>query len=141
MKEAKTATNANPALVAAIARVEPALAAWRQRRKHREAIPDALWRAMVPLARVHGVSPVAQALRINYTTLKNHLVADQGSAPRVADPDPVWFVEVPVASWPCAPQWIIELEDRLGAKLTLRSAQGGSTEALAVAQGLWSARA
>jgi len=139
--EAKTATKSAPSFLAAIARVEPALAAWRQQRKHREAIPDALWRAMVPLARVHGVSPVAQALRINYTALKCRLVADAGSEPCGTDRGPVGFVEVPVASWPSAPQWIIELEDRLGAKLTLRLAQGGSTEALALAQELWRARA
>ena len=73
---AKTATKPNRGFSAAISRVEPALAAWRQRRKHREAIPDALWQALVPLARVHGVSPVAQALRLNYTALKRHLVAE-----------------------------------------------------------------
>ena len=138
---AKTPTKSNLAFLAAIARVEPALAAWRQRRKHREAIPDALWRAMVPLARAHGVSPVAQALRVNYTALKHHLMAGAASHPCGTGPGAVGFVEVPVASWPGAQQWIIELEDRLGAKLTLRLAQGGSTEALALAQGLWSARA
>lgn len=138
---AKTPTKSNLAFLAVIARVEPALAAWRQRRKHREAIPDALWRAMVPLARVHGVSPVAQALRVNYTALKHHLMAGAAFHPCGTGPGAVGFVEVPVASWPGAQQWIIELEDRLGAKLTLRLAQGGSTEALALAQGLWSARA
>jgi hypothetical protein len=96
---------------------------------------------MVPLARVHGVSPVAQALRINYTALKNHLVADKDFHPGVSAPAPVGFVEVPMASWPRAPQWTIELEDGLGAKLTLRSAQGGSPEALALAQELWRTRA
>ena len=95
---------------------------------------------MVSLARVHGVSPGAQALRINYATLKHHLVSAAGSEPCGTDSNPLEFVELPVTSWPSAPQWIIELEDRLGAKLTVRSAQGGSTEALALAQGLWSAR-
>ena len=46
----------------ALARVQPALAAWRQQRRHREAIPDDLWRLIVPLAQAHGVSPVAQGL-------------------------------------------------------------------------------
>jgi len=44
---------------------------------------------------------------------------------------------VPVATWPSGPQWVIELEDRRGSKLTLRLAQSDSVAALALAQGLW----
>ena len=127
--------------MAAIARVEPALVAWRQRRKHREAIPDALWRAMVPLARVHGVSPVAQALRVNYTALKRHVLADPATHAGGTATDPAGFVEVEMAPWSSGPQWVIELEDRLGAKLTLRLVHGDSTQVLVLAQGLWRQRA
>ncbi|MGO8677250.1 MAG: hypothetical protein ACLQVX_15435, partial [Limisphaerales bacterium] len=58
---ANGAAKADPNLAVGLIRVEPALAAWRQRRRHREAIPEELWRLIVPLARAHGVSPVAQA--------------------------------------------------------------------------------
>lgn len=40
--------------------------AWR----HREAVPKELWRRIVPLAQAHSVSPVARALRLNYTALR-----------------------------------------------------------------------
>jgi hypothetical protein len=47
---------------------------------------------IVPLARVHGVSPVAQALRLNYTALKGRVV--NGSAvPASAGQSPDGFVE------------------------------------------------
>jgi hypothetical protein len=71
---AKTSTKSDPTFAAAVARVQPALAAWRQRRRHREPIPEVLWRAMVMLARDYGLSPVAQALHVNYTALKRRLV-------------------------------------------------------------------
>ena len=138
---AKTATKPNRGFSAAISRVEPALAAWRQRRKHREAIPDALWQALVPLARVHGVSPVAQALRLNYTALKRHLVAEPAPPAGGTATDPARFVEVQVAPWASGPPRVIELEDRLGAKLTLRLAPEDRPQFLALAQGLWRQRA
>jgi hypothetical protein len=47
---------------------------------------------------------------------------------------------VPVAAWPGVSQWVIELEDRRGSKLTVRLAQGESIAALALAQGLWGHR-
>jgi hypothetical protein len=95
---------------------------------------------MVALAGEYGVSPVAQALRINYTALKRHMMA---SPPSQVGPTglPPGFVEVPVTAWPSAPPWVIELEDRGGCKLTLRLAQGDPATALALAQGLWRRRA
>ena len=50
------------------------------------------------------------------------------------------FVEVPMTACPNS-QWVIELVDRQGSKLTLRLAQSDSAAALALAQGLWRQRA
>ena len=38
-------------------------------------MPAALWAAAVVLARQHGLSPTARALRVNYLTLKKRLDA------------------------------------------------------------------
>jgi hypothetical protein len=135
---AKHATRAGSSLEIALARVQPALAAWRQQRRHREAIPDTLWRLIVPLAQAHGVSPVAQGLRLNYTALKQRTCAGDLQPP-VSDPLG-GFVEVPLVSSPGTAPWVIELEDGRGAKLTLRLAQGESATALALALGLWRQR-
>jgi hypothetical protein len=127
----------------ALARVQPALAAWRLRRRHREAIPESLWRMILPLARAHGVSPVARALRVNYTTLKERTVGGANGSNRPVEKQADNFIEVPVATlgpWSASSQWTIELEDRHGAKLTLRLAQAESATALELAQGLWSRR-
>lgn len=128
----------DPALVIGLARVQPALAAWRQRRRHREAIPENLWRLIVPLAQSHGVSPVARALRLNYTALQQRTLA--GSASVLAGNSSDGFVEVAVPSWPGGARWSIELEDRRGAKMTVRLAGGEAATVLALAQGLWRQR-
>jgi anti-sigma-K factor RskA len=136
----KTTTKSDPTFAAAIARVQPALTAWRQKRKHREPIPEPLWRTMVRLARRYGLSRVAQVLRVNYTALKRHLVATAApQAPR-SGAIAAEFVEVPMSTCPSGSPWVIELEDRKGSKLTLRLAQTDSAGALALAQGLWRQR-
>lgn len=96
------------------------------------------------LAGRYGLSPVAQALKVNYTGLKRHLAA---SVAYQAEPvrgvaGGSSFVELPLSGWPVASQWVLELEDGSGCKLTLRTtALGDSAAAMAIAQGLWSHRA
>ena len=94
---------------------------------------------MVPLARAHGVSAVAQALSVNYTALKGQMLASRPATPprKVGHPG---FVEIPIAPGLAGPQWVIELEDRLGSKLTVHLPQGGGTEALALVRDLWRTR-
>jgi hypothetical protein len=95
---------------------------------------------MVRLARRYGLSRVAQVLRVNYTALKQRLVATAvPQAPR-SGAIAAEFVEVPMSACPGGSPWVIELEDRDGSKLTLRLAQTDSAGALALAQGLWRQR-
>jgi hypothetical protein len=95
---------------------------------------------MIPLARRYGVSPVAQALGVNYSGLKAHLVASASAPTSPMGVVPAQFVEVPLRVQPDESQWVIELEDRCGSRLMLRLAQSNSASVLALAQGLWSCR-
>jgi hypothetical protein len=94
---------------------------------------------MVRLARRYGLSRVAQVLRVNYTALKRHLVATAAPQAPGSGAIAAEFVEVPMTACPNS-QWVIELEDRQGSKLTLRLARSDSAGALALAQGLWRQR-
>ena len=94
---------------------------------------------MGPLVRAHGLSAVAQALGLNYTALKSHALTDSAATP-LGVGSPPGFVEFPLAPGLVGPATVIELEDRLGSKLTVRLVQGGQVEALALARELWSAR-
>jgi len=78
---APTVKKLRPALEEAVATVQPALAAWRQHRKPGNPIPEPIWRELVVLARFYRPSPVAQALRVNYTTLKSRVLASSRATP------------------------------------------------------------
>jgi hypothetical protein len=95
---------------------------------------------MVPLARAHGVGLVARALRVNYTGLKKHVLTDSVTTP-LGVGSPPGFIELPITPELAASPAVIELEDRLGLKLTLRLVPGGNVEALTLARELWRARA
>ena len=96
---------------------------------------------MAALAQEYGLSPVAQVLGVNYTALKRHLELSAAAQASGTGTVPAPFVDVPVTGWPQGPQWVIELEDRGGSKLTLRMAPGDRAAVLALAQGLWGHRA
>jgi hypothetical protein len=141
---AKMRIKADPGFTAAITPLESALAVWRQQRKHLEPIPQVLWRRMVPLARRYGLSPIAQALRVNYSGLKHQVAASQVAQDHEVGTAMPSFVEVPVKAWPAAENahaWVIELEDRAGCKLTLRMPPAEGVTVLTLAQGLWRGRA
>ena len=141
---AKIRIKSAPTFTAAIAPLEAALAVWRQHRKPLEPIPRVLWRRMVALATHYGLSPIAQALRVNYSALKRQVVARQTPPDHDVGTARPSFVEVPVKAWPAAENahaWVMELEDRAGCKLTVRMPPGESGAALTLAQGLWRGRA
>jgi hypothetical protein len=84
----------DPLFLSQIKQARRQLKLWRKTRTHREPIPERLWTSAVALARVHGVSPVAQALRLNYDALKRRVLgAEPGrkSPPQTLRP----FVELP----------------------------------------------
>jgi hypothetical protein len=93
---------------------------------------------IVPLAQAHGISPVARALGLNYTALQQHSVAC-GVPPPAGSPAG-GFVEVAAPLWPGGAPWSVELEDRNGAKVTVRLAGSEAGAVLALAQGLWRQR-
>ena len=136
---AKTTIKSNAGFAAAVAPVQAALSAWRKERKHRQPIPQALWRAMGPLVRVYGLNAVARALGLNYTALKDHALTDSAATPLGVVGQP-GFVELPLVPGLVGPATVIELEDRLGSKLTVRLAQGGHSQVLALARELWIGR-
>src|SRR6266542_4536255 len=108
------------------------LEAWRRTRKHRDRIPDSLWKAMTELARVFGVSRVSQVMGVEYYGLKERV---QGSEPvGRSSHNQAAFVELPMPAPTRQNECLVELEDRLGAKMTLSLGPGSSAEVLALAQ-------
>jgi len=106
------------------------------RRKHRARcpLPESLWRAAVDLAGEHGVSRTAQALGLDYYSLKSRLEEMPPRAERrPASGPPGEFIEVVPWRGACDWQCTIELEEG-GAKMRIRL-RGGTVPDLAAITG------
>lgn len=128
-----------PALPARVQELRSRLDDWRRSRKKRSRIPEAVWEAAVPLARAHGVNPIAQALRLNYYGLKRRLRSAEGSSAAREASRPT-FVELDVSQPAGRAQCIIELEDRRGAKMTIRLEGSGEVDVVGLTGSFWRRR-
>src|SRR5438046_1490826 len=91
------------------------LNAWRRSQSRRTPIPDPAWEAAATLARAHGVSRVAQTLRLDFYKLRDRSLR--------AQPSPSGFVEVPwsaLAPATDARPRTVELYDAQRGKMTLQ---------------------
>ena len=119
---------------AQIQRVRQELEAWRRTRKHRDPIPSPIWQAMARLSRVHGISPVSQALRINYYDLKRRM-NPSGKVNVSPGKESPAFVELNVSP-STGVGCLVEVEDR-GARMTLRLPAGSGTDPIGLLQAFW----
>ncbi len=118
---------ANPQLADTAA----ALAAWRSRRALGARSPDEPWLPATELARRFGVTKVAVALKLDYTTsLKRRLAATASSRAERArsTPQPADFVELNFRL-PLAPAACVRIpSDRHGRVLRIELVQAASSE-------------
>jgi hypothetical protein len=101
---------------------------WRERRGPRERIPDDLWREAAQLAYAYGIHRTANAMRLNYYSLKERVagVASPGeNAPQ--------FVEV-VGGATGGGECLIEMEDAGGVKMRIRIPAGERPDLVALAR-------
>lgn len=112
------------------------LEAWRKMRQPGEGIPEPLWASVTALARVHGVSPVSQALRVDYYALKRRVL---GSEPvRKPQRKRAAFVELPVVSPAAASSGcVVELAQNGARRMTIRWAGSAGSDLLALAEAFW----
>ena len=119
-----------------LSELEPArelLEAWRRTRKHREPIPGEVWEKVVPLARTHGVNPVAVALRLNYHALRHKVDVANTRAQGRNRSEPLSFVELsasPKVAIPTEAACVLEVADHRGRTLTLRLGDSGRIDAV-----------
>jgi hypothetical protein len=90
---------------------------FRSTQPHRTRLPETLWQAAVELARVHGLHPVAQPLRLDYMGLKKRL----GEVPvvRKKATGPA-FVELISAHPATVADCVIEFESSIGGKMRIQ---------------------
>ncbi len=109
------------------------IARWRETRTHRGApMPAALWTAAIALARRHGLSTTARALRLDYGSLKRR--RDGAGAGRVPSPA---FVELPTAPPPGLGPCVIDLEAPRGGRMRIEVTGVTVADLVTLTQGAW----
>jgi hypothetical protein len=110
------------------------LKVWRAIRSPGQRIPEDLWKAAVDLARVHGLSRTATALRLGYYDLQRRLAGGRGPGPRCV-PAPTFVELAPLAAL-AGPgdRGTLELVQTSGARLTLRLPGASPNDLLPIVQ-------
>ena len=101
---------------------------WRKRGRARRKIPDRLWDLARSLAETYGVNRTAQALRLDYYDLKGRVEASGPSGAPDAETAATFVELLPQSGGEC----VVEIEDRRGAKMTIRLP--GPVDAVALAK-------
>jgi hypothetical protein len=109
--------------------------AWREQRTGRGRIPHSLWALAVRLAKAHGVSRTAVALRLDYYGLKKRAEAVTSGPPS----SPPAFVELP-APVLVGKQGLFELDNGAGATLRVHLVGYDAADIEALARGFWGVR-
>jgi hypothetical protein len=127
----------NELFLSQLKQVRQELEVWRKTRRHGERIPERLWIWLVTLARVHGVSPVAQALRLDYYALKRRVLESEPvrkSRLKAVAP----FVELPLIGQPStSPRCMVELAKNTGATMTIRWEGQAAVDVIGLAESFW----
>jgi hypothetical protein len=100
-----------------IVQLQRQLDQFRSTQSHRTRLPEALWQAAVELARIHGLHPVAQPLRLDYMGLKKRLGEGPVVRKRAAKPA---FVELVAAHSASVADCVIEFESLAGSKMRIQ---------------------
>jgi len=140
---------------------------WRRGHRARSRLPESLWAAAVELGREYGINRTAQALRLDYYSLKRRVESSsrkrvesvdsamlqrkgarrgrKASAPGPREiPGLAAFLEVGPLPSAWAGEWIVELEDGGGARMRVHvkgteAIERAASEMTALARSFWGA--
>jgi hypothetical protein len=108
---------------------------WRRTRKSPRPMPEELWQAAVSLSANHSIRQISRELIIDYSTLKKRAQNKKKKAvAKVSRPD---FIELDFSPPRTIPECIIELEDRLGAKMRVHIKNKTDIELLEFVKAFW----
>ena len=127
----------SPAKRPSIEEVEQQFRQWRETKSQRSPIPKYLWAGAVQLAQEYSICRVAKALRLDYNTLKRHVLADRAENSPQAESSPC-FVEFELSSSPSSTEYRVEIEDRDGAKLKMQLKGTSLPNPLDIISAFWS---
>ena len=113
---------------------------WRNTRKSRGPIPEALWDAAISLAGSYSVHQISKGLRLNHTALKDQVEISRNVIPEEAPQ--TTFVELRPLHQPMPiEEFSLNLENKAGAKMKIHVKGHTDIDLLALTQTFWRQRA
>jgi len=114
---------------------------WRQSRRLGTRIPDALWDAAAKMARLYGVNQTAQALGLDYYSLKERAEAPEAQSGTSSSEAPAdgmaTFWELPPPQVSSTSECLLELEDVDGAKMRVHLKGVPAPDLAALSRSFW----
>jgi len=112
---------------------------WRNTRKSRARIPEALWDAAISLAGSCSVHQISKGLRLNHTAVKDRVEISRNIIPEEAAQ--TTFVELPPLNQPMPiEEFSLDLENKAGAKMKIHVKGHTDIDLLALTQTFWRQR-
>jgi hypothetical protein len=115
MKEKNTAPVAEE-----IVELQRRLDEFRSTQRRRTKLPESFWQAAVELARQHGLSRVAQPLRLDYMALKERLGGTSDVQQQMPKQPKPTFVELVSPAPVLLEECVIEVESTAGSKMRIQ---------------------
>jgi hypothetical protein len=109
---------------------------WRRTRKVGSRIPRPLWATAVKLAEAYGVHPTAEALGLDYNSMKTRVESASQSAV-AASAKAATFLELSTPVALGMSECILELEDVEGAKMRIHFKGIEAPDLAALSRSLW----
>jgi hypothetical protein len=100
-----------------LCRLEASFEKWRQKRRGKERIPEALWLEAASVARGHGIYQVSRRLGLDYNALKRRTEESNLRSPRQNSAE---FVEIDMKDASMMNGCLIELARGGGERMTIR---------------------
>ena len=116
-------------------RAQQRFQAWREQRTPGTRIPQALWEIAAKLAKVHGVSRTAAALRLDYYSLKQR-AEDVATPSSLSHPSFVDVTPPPLLTR----QYRLEFENRAGVVIRVQLVGYDAADIEALSRGFGNAR-
>lgn len=116
--------------------VEKQFESWRKTRQPRSPIPEDLWQAAISLSKDYSTYEISKALHLSYTKLKQRTLTSRAMG-LAQSPLPSGFVELDFGKSEHPLEYVIEMEEKTGAKMRVQIKGGGGFDLLGLAQAFW----
>lgn len=124
-------------LPAALSRARQCFEQWRSQHRPRTKLPAELWSSAVLLAREHGLSKTAHALRLDYYSLKKRFDAADEPEEKVSAATADFIELLPAELSSPRVECTVEVEDGSGAKMRIHVTGPEVPDLSSLSRGFW----